>query len=380
MIQIDASQGNGGGLILRGALVLSSITGQAVRLTRIRARRCSPGLKPQHLRLVEVMARLCDASVEGASIGSQTLLFEPRGDVRGGGLIDVATPGSVTLLLQTLFLPLAFSGRITRLRLSGITHAPRSPSPESLAWNWLPMLEDAGYRGETSLQKVGFAPRGGGIVHATIHPVATPIPLSLTERGRLLRVGGLSSVAGLDFSVAERQRRHVVSRLQGLHVPVEVVPGVVSAAVPGAFVFLTAEFEHARQSFFAPGQLGKPAETVAGEAVDALLASLGGGGAVDQHLANQLLLPLAFADGMSEIATSRVGEHLLAMAELIGRFFPASVDVHGSVGEPGTIAVHGAGVPARSHEQPPLDVGSLPEWHGMAAAAAASASLPLPAR
>jgi len=325
------------------------------------------------------MARLCDAAVEGASIGSQTLLFEPRGDVRAGGLIDVATPGSVTLLLQTLFLPLAFSGRITRLRLSGITHAPRSPSPESLAWNWLPMLELAGYHGETSLQKVGFAPRGGGIVHATIYPVTPPAPLSLTERGRLLRVGGLSSVAGLDFSVAERQRRHVVSRLQGLQVPVEVVPGVVSAAVPGAFVFLTAEFEHARQSFFAPGQLGKPAETVAGEAVDALLASLGGGGAVDSHLANQLLLPLTFADGTSEIATSRVGEHLLAMAELIGHFFPESVDVRGSVGEPGKIVVHGVGVPARSHPSS-VDVESLPEWHGMPAAVTAPASLPLPAR
>ena len=160
--------------------------------------------------------------------------------------------------------------------------------------------------------------------------------------------------------------------------PVEVVPGVVSAAVPGAFVFLTAEFEHARQSFFAPGQLGKPAETVAGEAVDALLASLGGGGAVDPHLANQLLLPLAFADGTSEIATSRVGEHLLTMGELIDRFFPASVEVHGSIGEPGKVVVHGAGVPARSHDLPLLDTG-MPEWRGMAAGSP-PAPLPLSAR
>lgn len=356
MIDIDASQGNEGGLVLRVALVLSILTGKALRLKRIRARRFSPGLKPQHLRLIEIMARVSNAYVEGAAIGSQSLVFEPRQAARWDGTIDIDTPGSITLLLQALFLPLSFSGQVSQLRLVGVTHAPRSPSYECLAWHWLPALERAGYRADADLQLTGFPPRGGGIVHASIHPVAAVQPLQLLERGSLLRVTGLSAVACLDLSVAERQRLHVLSRLRRLDVPVSVVSGMVPAAVPGAFVVLLAEFEHSRQCFFALGELGKPAETVALEAADALLSCLDAGGAVDSHLANQLLLPLAFADGVSAISTSRISQHLLTAAELIARFLPSVVSVSGKVGEPGRIVVRGIGAPSPAVRAVPDEV------------------------
>ena len=353
MIEIDASQGNGGGLVLRGALVLSVLTGKALRLTCIRAKRCSPGLKLQHLRLIEALARIGNAHLEGAVIGSQSLVFEPRQAARCDSAIDIDTPGSITLLLQALFLPLSFSGRVSQLRLVGVTHAPRSPSYESFAWHWLPVLERAGYRADVDLQLTGFPPRGGGIVHATIHPVSAVEPLQLLERGSLLRVTGLSAVACLDLSVAERQRLHVLSRLHGLDVPVSIVSGMVPAAVPGAYVVLLAEFEHSRQCFFARGELGKPAETVAHEAADALLSCLDGGGAVDAHLANQLLLPLSFADGVSAISTSRITQHLLTTAELIGRFLPSVVSVDGQVGEPGHVVVRGVGAPSPAVQSVP---------------------------
>jgi len=357
MIGIDASWGNGGGLVLRGALTLSVLTGRAVRLTRIRARRTSPGLKLQHLRIVESLARLCNAFVDGAAIGSQTLVFEPRHAIGRGPLgdagreagkdlvLDIDTPGSLTLLLQTLLLPLSFSGQVSRLRLIGVTHAPRSPAYENLAWSWLPQLERAGYRAELSLQAAGFAPKGGGIVHATIHPAAAIAPLDLAQRGALLRITGRSLVACLDRSVAERQRLHVMARLHGLDVPVSIDCGAIPAAVPGAFIVLQAEFEHSQQSFFALGELGKPPEAVAAEVSDALMSCLEGGGAVDSHLASQLLLPLSFADGDSELSVSRISEHMLVTAELIDRFFSDAVVINGRLGEPGGLIVHGRGVP-----------------------------------
>lgn len=345
MIGIDASLGNGGGLVLRGALALSVLTGRAVRLTRIRARRTSPGLKLQHLRIVDLLARLCNAFVDGAAIGSQTLVFEPRQAICRDAVIDVDTPGSLTLLLQTLLLPLSFSGQPTRLRLVGLTHAPRSPAYENLAWNWLPQLARAGYRAEISLQSAGFAPKGGGIMHATIQPASAIEPLQLTQRGALLRVTGHAVVARLDQSVAERQRLHVLARLQGLDVPVSIVSGTIPAIVPGTFTVLLAEFEHSQQCFFALGELGKPPETVAAEASDALLAGLESPAAVDSHLASQLLLPLSFANGDSQLSTSRISEHMLVSAELINRFFSDAVAIDGRLGEPGRLIVHGRGLP-----------------------------------
>lgn len=78
MIEIDVSFGEGGGQILRSALSLSVITGEAMRLTNIRTHRPQPGLKPQHRKAVEAAAQISDARVEGATPGSQILIIEPE--------------------------------------------------------------------------------------------------------------------------------------------------------------------------------------------------------------------------------------------------------------------------------------------------------------
>lgn len=343
MIAIDASRGGGG--TLRNALALSLLSGRAVRLTRIRARRSTPGLKPQHLRTIELLARACDAHLGGAMPGSQTLLFEPRREAHWDSVIDVDIPGSLTLLLQSLLVPLSFSGQVCRLRLAGITHAGRSPAFENLAWHWLPLLARAGYRAEINLRCAGFAPKGGGIVHATILPGVGITPLQMTERGALLRIGGHSVVAGLSPSVAARQIRQLGKRLEPLDVPLDLTPAGVRAAVPGSYIVLLAEFEHSQQCLFVVGELGKPPEAVADEAAAALQATLAGGGALDTHSASQLLLPLCFAAGHSALSCSRISEQMLLTAELAEQFLDSGIDIDGRPGEPGRLTIRGGGAP-----------------------------------
>ena len=352
VIRIDISRGTGGGLLLRGALTLSVLTGQAVRLTRIRARRTSPGLKLQHLRLIDVLARMSGAAVDGAVIGSQSLCFEPRRALSHEPVIDIDTPGSLTLLLQSILLPLSFSPQPTRLRLVGVTHAPRSPAFENIDWQWLPLLRQAGYRAEIALERAGFAPKGGGGMLVSIQPITAIEPLHLVERGRLLRVSGCSLVACLDRSVAARQRLQLMSRLQGLKIPIEINSGTVSAPLPGTFIVLLAEFEHSKQSFFTLGELGHPPEVVANKAADSLIAHLHcEEGALDSHLASQLMLPLSFANGESALSTSCVSEQMLLTAELINDFLPATISIDAQLGQPGEILVRGNGAPGMHVQQ-----------------------------
>ncbi|MCA9972030.1 MAG: hypothetical protein KC425_17520, partial [Anaerolineales bacterium] len=73
MLEIDGSQGEGGGQVLRTSLSLSALTGRPFRLTNIRAGRSKPGLRPQHLTAVQAVAATCQAAVEGARINAGSL-------------------------------------------------------------------------------------------------------------------------------------------------------------------------------------------------------------------------------------------------------------------------------------------------------------------
>jgi RNA 3'-terminal phosphate cyclase (ATP) len=345
MIEIDASFGEGGGQILRSALALSVITGEAMRLTHIRARRPQPGMKPQHLKAVEAAAQISAAHVEGATLGSQTLCFQPAGLQGGNYAFDIGTAGAVSLLLQTVYLPLSFADGPSRLTLVGGTHVPWSPCYHYLQWQWLPYLAEAGYRVDCSLERAGFYPRGGGLLHVNIVPSRHLAPLRISERGGLLRIRGLSAVGRLDLSIAERQRKQAIDRLRELEVPLEIEVAEVPAASPGTFIVLQAEFEGGRCCAFALGARHKLAERVADEAVDELHADIVAGGAIDAWLADQLLLPLAFVPGRSEFSVCRISRHLRTNAELLGYFLPVAVEIDGETDQPGRVRLQGMGAP-----------------------------------
>ena len=125
VLTLDGSHGEGGGQILRTALSLSAVTARPFRLTNIRAGRQNPGLLPQHLSAVRAAARISGATVSGDWLGSTELSFAPTHSPRPGSyVLDVAetaergSAGSVTLILQTLLLPLAMTDATSTLVLA----------------------------------------------------------------------------------------------------------------------------------------------------------------------------------------------------------------------------------------------------------------------
>jgi len=116
LIPIDGSEGEGGGQILRTALCLASVTGQGFQMTRVRAGRMRPGLRPQHLVALRAAAMACGARVGGAFEGSPDIRFEPGPLVPGQFRFEIATPGAVTLVLQTVLPALSMAGAPARWR------------------------------------------------------------------------------------------------------------------------------------------------------------------------------------------------------------------------------------------------------------------------
>jgi RNA 3'-terminal phosphate cyclase (ATP) len=116
-IVLDGTAGEGGGQILRTALALSAVTGKPFTVTRLRAERLKPGLRPQHREATRAVALLTDAEVAGDEVGSSRLEFRPRRKAAPGAYaFDVGTAGSTPLLFQTLCWPLALAGAHTSAR------------------------------------------------------------------------------------------------------------------------------------------------------------------------------------------------------------------------------------------------------------------------
>jgi RNA 3'-terminal phosphate cyclase (ATP) len=344
MLIIDGSRGEGGGQVLRTCLALSALTGRPFRIEAIRANRSRPGLRPQHLTAVRAAAAICRARVEGDAPDSTVLLFEPRTAPQAGEYeFDVAeaspsrrSAGSVTLILQAILWPLLFAGGASRISLRGGTFVPYSPPFHYLAEVALPSFARMGVRFAAELNSWGWMDAGGGSMSVTIEPSAG-LQAAQFEPGSEKAVHGLAAVTNLPSHIPHRMARRAHNLLLEAGLEPEVQPLRERGAGAGAGIT-----QWMRQAGFSGlGRKGLPADKVAEAAVAKLLAFLDNGAAVDHHLADQLLVPMALARGQSGLTTGRLTQHAVTVGDLLGQWFEASVGIVGSLEQPASITVQG---------------------------------------
>lgn len=348
-VLIDGSYGEGGGQILRSSLTLAVLTGRETRVERIRSGRSRPGLRPQHLTAVRAAAALCRAEVEGDELGSQSVTLNPRTLVRSGDYeFDVASAaeggsaGSVGLILQTILLPLAMCEGESHVTLRGGTHVAWAPSATYMEHVFLPTVRRFGVRAEIDIEQWGFYPVGGGTVHVQVRGRRAPLtPVSLTARGGVERVWGIAAVTNLPSHIPQRMANRARNALaeEGLNGQVEARR--LRGAGPGAGISLFVEYDHAVAGFTAYGRKGLPAERVAEAASEELIDHHRIGAPIDPNLADQLVIPMALAEGESRLYTSRVTRHLQTNTWVVRQFLDCDVQVEGEQGTPGTLAVNG---------------------------------------
>ncbi|MCU0703332.1 MAG: RNA 3'-terminal phosphate cyclase [Fimbriiglobus sp.] len=339
MIEIDGSEGEGGGQILRSALALSVITGQPFKLINIRARRSKPGLAPQHLACVKAAGNIASALYKGGQIGSAVLYFEPGTCKAGTYFFGVNTAGATALILHSVYLPLALCGRgESTLTITGGTHVAHAPCYHFLETTWAAYLRRMGIEVELEMAKPGFYPRGGGELRATIRPCAAVRPLNLTTCPELTTAGGFAAVADLPASISKTMSRRMAHQLKKMNVESHL-PQEEWANGPAAVAAVLFRQAPVPPLFFALGERGKPAEVVADEATEQAIDFKKSGCPVDPHSADQIVLPLAFAAGPSEFRVSEVTQHLLTNIDTIRRFVDRPISCDGSVGTSGTVRV-----------------------------------------
>ncbi len=314
MIEIDGSYGEGGGQIIRTSLTLSAITQKPVTITNIRANRPNPGLQPQHLTACKAVRNVCRGTLSHAEAGSIGLSFEPGPIVGGRYEFDIGTAGSATLVAQTLLPILLKASKPSELRIIGGTHVMKSPGWDYFERVFLPAISCFGAAVEGRMVRPGYYPRGGGEIEIKVKPSALRGCTSWPKEDHVETIIRLSELPAL---IAIREKKIFVQNGYE-HVRIReddaLSPGNAVTSWRGL------------RGGYALGEKGKRAEAVAQEALDAVLAEQGD---VDMHLADQLLIYAALAEGATEYRTGAVSGHLRTNAYIISRFIDRGIDYAG---------------------------------------------------
>lgn len=326
MLEIDGSYGEGGGQLCRYAMALAAITGRAIHLTNMRAKRAKPGLMPQHLTALKAVAAVSGGVLEGAALGATELRFQP-GSIRGGDYeFHVGTAGSIVLVLQAL-LPVAFHAREPcRFHITGGTDLRKAPPLDYLRLIFLPWLARMGMAVRVEAVRHGYYPKGGGAVTVLVSPCAVPKPLIAEQAGALRHIDGVAHVANLPPHIAQRMAAAAKAELADLgpvNIEVRILGGSEAFGAGGALV-LAAHTEHSVLGAAAVAERGVPAERIGRDTARALRRDIEAQAAIDIHAADQLLIYAAQAHAASRITVRELTLHAQTVLWLLPHFLPGS--------------------------------------------------------
>lgn len=315
MIKIDGSYGEGGGQILRTAIALSCVTQKPVEVFNIRANRPKPGLAMQHLKGIEAAKMITNADVEGLKLGSTRVVFKPK-SLRGGNFkIDIGTAGSVTLILQTILLPLIYAENPSRFEIRGGTDVKWSPSVDYVRFVTFEALKELNADVNLELIARGYYPEGGGKIIVEVDP--SKLKGKEFEEKSCEVVRGISHCQNLPDHVAERQKRSAMEILESRGYRVEIDVEVRRGISTGSGITLWCGYKGS----VSLGEKGKRAEIVGRECAEELLKELDREGIFDRHLADQVMPFSAVASGKTVYTTTEVTKHQISNAYVINKFF-----------------------------------------------------------
>jgi len=264
------------------------------------------------------------------------LHFRPGKRLSGGEYVwDIGTAGSTTMLALTVLPVAAFAGRPSVFRIRGGLFQDFAPSAFHTQHVLLPALGEMGIQAGLEIVRPGYVPKGGGIIELEVKPLRGKLrPFVRTGLEGALRFWGISLSSHLrERKVSERmaKRCQAVLRRRGIEAAFSITHDE-TAPQPGAALALFAEDTRgARLGADRAGAPRRSAESIGETVARMLLADLDSGATVDRHLADQLILYAALAEGESRYRIPSVTDHVESNLWLIGEILGASWEIRGNL-------------------------------------------------
>jgi RNA 3'-terminal phosphate cyclase (ATP) len=347
MLHLDGSTYSGSGTIARFGVALAALLGQELEITNIRAKRDHPGLRPQHLTAVRAVAELVQGSLEGDMVDSQRIRFQP-GPLPAGGSYqwDIGTAGSTTMLALAVLPVAAFASGPCTFRLSGGLFQDFAPSAFHFQHALLPLLRQMGLNADLRMIRPGYVPTGAGVIELEVQPVLGKLePLEMVKPGSQPRFWGISLASRLrERMVAQRMADSCQDALgqRGPRAEISILDDN-TAQQAGAGLAVFAEGPGTMVGADRAGALRRSAESIGRYVARSLLEDLDTGATIDRHLADQLIIFAALAEGTSEFLIPNVTDHVQTNGWLVETILGARTEVNGRL-----LRIHGVGYGRRA--------------------------------
>jgi len=310
-VEVDGSYGEGGGQILRTAVAFSVILQRPIRVSRIRAGRDVPGLRQQHVSTLQTLARIFDADLRGAEIGSLEVSFTPGRLGVSRVTVNMKTAASITLLLQAVIPAVALTRSRVSLDITGGTDVPWSPTFDYFSDLVRRAYGLLGVEFEAVVLRRGYYPRGGGRATVKVEPAMGVRAIGLQRGGASARADLVSRCGGLPRHVAERQMEAMARVLSASGVELGLrFQSEEAADSPGSSVMASVTGGGRLLGADGLGAKGRRAEEVGEKAAGSLIASIRSGASVDSNLADMIAPWLSLASGESSFLAPQVSPHL----------------------------------------------------------------------
>ena len=234
--EVDGELLEGGGQLLRASCALAVGLRRDIRVVRIRGKRSTPGLRPQHVASLKLTAAIggCALDAAEASVGSCAVTVRGSAGAAPAGdefAADAGTAGATTLMLQAALPAILMlrPGRRTVLRLRGGTNVSFSPAADHAKLVLAPNLALMGVRLDVDVARRGFHPEGGGelLVAVDAPDALRPLELGVAEATAVNVVGvicGRGELPATAERLVDALRSKLERRFPGAAVDVALDP------------------------------------------------------------------------------------------------------------------------------------------------------------
>lgn len=175
-------------------IVLSTLSGRAVKISGIRSDDLEPGLRDYEVSFLRLIEAVTNGSLIEISYTGTTVIYRPGLIIGGTHTHKCPLTRGMGYFIEPMLLLAPFGKKALSLTLTGITSSELDLGVDTIRTAVFPVMQKFGIdRQELRIVKRGAPPLGGGEVHLSLpHLVLQPSTIHATSTPEINKIRGIS--------------------------------------------------------------------------------------------------------------------------------------------------------------------------------------------